>query len=347
MKNRIPVAGQLTTILPLPELQGILLSTDKSTATATSRSLMLFKGCPVPVGATVLLQGTDSETLRTVKRIASYALYAAYWNRLEVASLTDQLLASTAAVGSFSRGGESLVAQLASVAAQSFAAVAMEAGGQGMLSPSPHISAFEESTCSKSGVETSGVSDAEDEPLVSSTLERYDSTDSEPWVVAAEASHATVTIVGATNVGPSAAGTLSDLQCDSSATLHAGAVSTVRPSPSQPDPATESAIEPSPWRQSALWLSISCKNPAKSTMCEPPHAHGMKFYQEAGGYDDRQVVTTLLPARNFNVPYMFADLPLAAFLAAAAPSSRKCPHPHCGEGAGLHLRCEGPCFVRT
>ena len=33
-----------------------------------------------------------------------------------------------------------------------------------------------------------------------------------------------------------------------------------------------------------------------------------------------------------------ADLPLAAFLSAAAPPNRKCPHPQCGEGAPLHLR---------
>ncbi len=33
-----------------------------------------------------------------------------------------------------------------------------------------------------------------------------------------------------------------------------------------------------------------------------------------------------------------ADLPLAAFMSAAAPPNRKCPHPQCGEGAPLHLR---------
>lgn len=33
-----------------------------------------------------------------------------------------------------------------------------------------------------------------------------------------------------------------------------------------------------------------------------------------------------------------ADLSLAAFLSAAAPPNRKCPHPACGEGAPLHLR---------
>ena len=35
---------------------------------------------------------------------------------------------------------------------------------------------------------------------------------------------------------------------------------------------------------------------------------------------------------------MHTDLPLSAFIAAAAPPNRKCPHPQCGDGAALHLR---------
>ncbi|KAL4529056.1 hypothetical protein Ndes2437A_g03576 [Nannochloris sp. 'desiccata'] len=62
-----------------------------------------------------------------------------------------------------------------------------------------------------------------------------------------------------------------------------------------------------------LWLSISCKNPAKGIQCEAPHLHAMPYYREG-------------------------DLPLADFLAAAAPTNRKCPHPQCGDGAALHLR---------
>jgi hypothetical protein len=62
-----------------------------------------------------------------------------------------------------------------------------------------------------------------------------------------------------------------------------------------------------------LWLSISCKNPAKGIPCETPHLHAMPYYREG-------------------------DLPLADFLAAAAPTNRKCPHPQCGDGAALHLR---------
>ena len=31
-----------------------------------------------------------------------------------------------------------------------------------------------------------------------------------------------------------------------------------------------------------LWLSISCKNPAKAVLCEPPHSHCMEFYASAG-----------------------------------------------------------------
>jgi hypothetical protein len=66
-------------------------------------------------------------------------------------------------------------------------------------------------------------------------------------------------------------------------------------------------------RTQELWVSISCKNPAKGIPCEAPHLHNMSYYKEG-------------------------DLPLADFLAAAAPTNRKCPHPQCGDGAALHLR---------
>jgi hypothetical protein len=45
-----------------------------------------------------------------------------------------------------------------------------------------------------------------------------------------------------------------------------------------------------------------------------------------------------LQADTLTSPALRADLPLPAFMAAAAPSHRKCPHPQCGDGALLHLR---------
>lgn len=32
----------------------------------------------------------------------------------------------------------------------------------------------------------------------------------------------------------------------------------------------------------SLWLSISCRNPAKGIQCEPPHLHSMPYYREGG-----------------------------------------------------------------
>ena len=62
-----------------------------------------------------------------------------------------------------------------------------------------------------------------------------------------------------------------------------------------------------------LRANISCRNPSKGILCESPHIHSMPFYTEG-------------------------DLNLKQFLVAAAPTNRKCPHPQCGDGAGLHLR---------
>ena len=68
-------------------------------------------------------------------------------------------------------------------------------------------------------------------------------------------------------------------------------------------------------RLQQLWLSISARNPLKSVLCEPPHLHSMPYYKHDEG-----------------------DLSIAEFIRAAAPVNRKCPHPQCGDGAGLHLR---------
>lgn len=130
------------------------------------------------------------------------------------------------------------------------------------------------------------------------------------------------------------------------------------------------------YRMQRLWLAISCKNPAKGILCEPSHAHCMEFYADSGGpqpFAARRCCCALPRCREgrlalrlrhepwpspghatpwpcpqashpllIPVPCMLvcaaADLPLAAFLSAAAPPHRKCPHPQCGEGAPLHLR---------
>lgn len=68
-------------------------------ARAGPNSLMLFKGCPRPLGCTILLKGSDPEELARVKRVAAFAAYAAYWNRLEAEVLADQLASAAAAAG--------------------------------------------------------------------------------------------------------------------------------------------------------------------------------------------------------------------------------------------------------
>ena len=59
---------------------------------------MVFGGCPQPLGCTLLLRGGDGEQLRRVKRVASFAAYAAYWGVLEGTLLSDQLAAAAAAM---------------------------------------------------------------------------------------------------------------------------------------------------------------------------------------------------------------------------------------------------------
>ncbi|KAA6428100.1 MAG: hypothetical protein FRX49_02761, partial [Trebouxia sp. A1-2] len=60
------------------------------------RTLMFFKGCPRPLGCTVLLQGADAEQLTLLKKVMKFAIYAAYAGRLEAAFLTDELASARA-----------------------------------------------------------------------------------------------------------------------------------------------------------------------------------------------------------------------------------------------------------
>ena len=131
-------------------------------------TLMLFKGCPRPLGATILLKSSGGEPageLAAVKRVAAFAAYAAYWNRLEAELLADQLASAAAAAAAIPQpppqqqpeqqqhgaGGEAaagaggsaafweaLAAACAEASARG-AAEARESGAQPIVFPSPHI----------------------------------------------------------------------------------------------------------------------------------------------------------------------------------------------------------------
>lgn len=185
------------------------------------RALMRFRGCPRPLGATILLRGSDAGELRRVKRVASFAIYAAYWGLLESALLADQLAAAAAAVLPCSGGGgaEAVAGLADAVASTSYLATAEARGRQAILSASPHVSVVLEqsapaeelelppeaaegqqeqqehdgsSSCGGSGgsrgVEEGWEVEAPDSPASS------DSTNL--WVLPAEAGAATFTVAG-------------------------------------------------------------------------------------------------------------------------------------------------------
>ena len=101
---------------------------------------MLFRGCPRPLGSTILLRGSDAGELRRVKRVASFAAYAAYWGLLESALLADQLASAAAAVLPGGYQPEAVVGLADAVASTSFLATAEARGRQAILSASPHVS---------------------------------------------------------------------------------------------------------------------------------------------------------------------------------------------------------------
>ena len=111
-------------------------------SSASTRALMSFRGCPRPLGSTVVLRGGDGDELRRVKRVVAFAAYAAYWGQLEAALLANQLAAAATAVLPGSGGAQpEAVAGLAdAVASTSFLATAEARGRQAVMSASPHVS---------------------------------------------------------------------------------------------------------------------------------------------------------------------------------------------------------------
>eukprot|EP00887_Chlorella_sp_A99_P005551 scaffold1.g5551.t1 len=375
------------------------------------RPLMVFSGCPRPLGAAILLRGADAAQLAPLKRVAGFAAYAAYWGRLEAAFLADQLLAAASSVVPSSLGGlpaahsEMLAGIAEAVASSSYLTVVEQRGRQAIVSASPHVSVFHERgsralaalqlpepAAGGGGVGTG------DGPAPDVLLPGFASTESDPWGLPLS-SATTITVSG--TQASSGGGTAAEEAAGAAQREHDGGEAEVpRPStplpiltqqqgqgqqllppPSPQDPLSRAAKEAAAAEEASalsspgdvsphapsdvpstagglsrlsgpgstvggagaaeqalggeeepgapagrpfhpgtaiydlqqLWLAISCKNPAKSVLCEPPHSHCMEFYASV-------------------------DLPLAAFLAAAAPSNRKCPHPQCGDGASLHLR---------
>eukprot|EP00850_Spirogloea_muscicola_P003685 SM000015S01185 [mRNA] locus=s15:293391:303876:+ [translate_table: standard] len=59
-------------------------------ARRAGKTLMIFEGCPRPLGCTVLLFGAPQEELKKVKKVVQYAVFAAYHLALETSFLADE-----------------------------------------------------------------------------------------------------------------------------------------------------------------------------------------------------------------------------------------------------------------
>ncbi len=148
--------------------------------------------------------------LRKVKRIASFAAYAAFWGVLESAMLANQLAAAAAAVlpGSGSGSADALAGLADAVASTSYLATAEARGRQAILSASPHVSITLERGASHQGLDLPSPAaapsaaeaddaDAADTAAEETPPESPASSDSTNlWVLPAEAGAATFTVSG-------------------------------------------------------------------------------------------------------------------------------------------------------
>lgn len=88
--------------LPVPAAPraGSARPTPVSATPAPPKTLMVFDGCPLPLGCTVLLQGASAAELTKVKRVVKFGVLAAYHLCLEVNFLAEELALATAALAS-------------------------------------------------------------------------------------------------------------------------------------------------------------------------------------------------------------------------------------------------------
>lgn len=93
------------------------------------RTLMFFKGCPRPVGCTILLKGAPQAELTAVKRVMQFAVYSAHRLRLETAFLADEFASAVAATLGLD--------EVAAVPPKPAAAVLGPAGTVAVAYPSP------------------------------------------------------------------------------------------------------------------------------------------------------------------------------------------------------------------
>ena len=290
------------------------------------KSIMLFKGCPRQLGCSILLRGMDAAELSAVKRVAAFAVYVAYWNRLEVSFLADQALAAAVAAG---RGQPNQ----ALAAAESERAAAAERGQQPIVSASPHVTYRRER--GSEGAESSATAacaapGAALQPAMSSGpgLGGAAAAGGSNPVPSAEAAAgvplpSNARLAHSMERASSSGGGSGDLglrptspQDPLSRAVHEIAMQTAAAaeedndlsiggdasSDDEADPggagtplrgagkgaAPVAAPGAAIYNTQQLWLSISCKNPGKGTLCEPPHPHCMKFYADTGtwvGYE--------------------------------------------------------------
>ena len=84
--------------VPMPPRSSSSRPTPVSATPAPPKTLMVFDGCPLPLGCTVLLQGASAAELTKLKRVVKFGVLAAYHLGLEINFLAEELALATAAV---------------------------------------------------------------------------------------------------------------------------------------------------------------------------------------------------------------------------------------------------------
>ena len=286
----------LATCLQAPAADGATAAARALPAGTNLSSLMTFTGCPRPLACTVFLCGGTPDELASAKRVLQFAAYAAYWNRLESAFLSDQLLsAAVAGIPSGAGAGAAVQEGLGgtaaagevpthtaleplplgmarSVARASFEAATAARGKLAITSASPHTRLYRERGA-VSGLELPELAAEVARPAAFATA-------GAGALPAAMAEKEPLPLHALADVRGNGSGLVGSLGGS------AGSLSSAADEDAEPASPSGRAAGSLPglaiYGLQQLWLSISCKNPGKSTLCEPPHLHSMEYYGDGG-----------------------------------------------------------------
>jgi len=273
-------------------------------AAVAARTLMIFDGCPRPLGCTVLLRGGSAAELTKVKRVVKHAVLAAYHAMLEGAFVAEELALAEVALAPAGSTLDDLALAVRSAVERSTVGSGTDPPRSMALSMSPHTVLWEE----VGDEERYYCSDSEDKEECAAAV-GGSAAEQRAGSSGADAPDSSVTDAAAAGAAAAAAAgaaaAVAGLSIEAASSEFTDPLRRVTPikepparrsvdlrSPANGGGAVAAAVAAggaggarSAWvgglrlyDRQRVFLSMACRNPRKQLLCEPPSIKRIDFY---------------------------------------------------------------------